>query len=479
MATQANEYMVISDGVTSVTFSDGSAGNTDYRVQDGWTPAVAHLSDSQLGGRGPYEDVTEKLDITVKGATWTAAKANVSALERLMQQAVRWARGENVAVVLVKWAPKGSTVATTAAPFQCVVLGGEFEFSQKWHQDQVTFQTNGKLTFQRRGAWIINTAVTGTSAAVANPGPYPITGMTSTNNISPADITFSTFTASSRLNFADSLPIILLAQSGSDLVLSEGEYSPLTDSAAVSDSSHNAHGGSVLRYTPTTTAEASAGLLNFTSITSSARRFSFFAALRNNSSSTTFNMRVAGLSLVDTAGSVTAGMALTPLVTIDASHTRPRFVPLGTLSMPTSLYFGYLMITASASTAASSGALDIDYVIALAVDNPYARVIQLTPPAAGASLQAYAAGIDVATISRVLSSISPAAYIGKHGAADVEYLGYYGDVYAVAASTTFQAAIMCKENANTAQWSYTGSAGSLINSLTLSVSRYNAYVAPE
>lgn len=483
MATQANEYFVITDGTTTCTFSDGAtpAGNTDYRLIDGWTPAVAHLSDSQLGGRGPYEDVTEKPDIVVKGATWTAAKANVAALERLMQQAVRWARGENVSVVLVKWAPKGSTVATTAAPFQSVILGGEFAFSAKWHQDQATFQTNGKLMFQRRGAWIINTAVTATSSAVANPGPYPITGMANANNLSPASVSFTNLAANTTINFSDSLPIVLMAQQGSDLVFVEAESVVIggAGGTAVSDSTNNARGGSIARYTPANTSENAFCNLDFSALTSTARRIAFFAAVRNNSATTNFQVRVQGQALVDTAGSAYQAFNYTPLVTIDTTHTRPRFIPLGILSTPVPLGRAYILATASASSGASSGALDIDYLVALAVDNPYARAIQLAMAGGGTSYQVYTTLYDTIIDPQPLTGLTPVAYMGKQATSDKEYMGYYGDTYPVAASTTFTAAILCKREGQTAKWGYAGSTASLNGSLTLSVSRYNAYVAPE
>jgi len=472
MATQANEYFVITDGTTTCTFSDGLAGNTDYRLVDGWAPAVAHLSDSQLGGRGPYQDVTEQAAVLVKGATWTAAKANVGALERLLQQAVRWSRGENVAVVLVKWAPKGSQVATTAAPFQAVVLGGAFAFAQLWTQDQATFQTNGHLTFSRRGAWLLSAAVTASSASVTNPGPYPITGMTSTNNMSPAQIKLAGFLSGKVIDTTDSKPILLMAQQDSDLQIAEAEAASAVAYSIVGVGASNARGGSILRYTPTGTTAAFSAEIAYASATAAARRWAFYAALANNSATTTFKIRVGALIRANATGPVNEIVAFTRSVPIDTATTNPRFVPLGIVSLPGQLRSIQLELTASSP----SGTFDVDYVIAQAVDNPYARAVQLDKQES-AGVYNYPQVSDLINDPLPLSGLAPSVYRAFETTSDIDVMGYYGDAYPVAASTTFTAAIMCKEFTGNTRFIFGSSAS--VASLTLTVSRYNAYLVPE
>src|SRR3990170_3534484 len=101
MAT--NTYLVITDGTTTVTIADGAGGATNYKFAYGtWAPAVAPLRRSQLGGRGPYGDVIEEMQLHITGSTVPNALANLATLAQLLDQAERWSRGENVSAVLIK-----------------------------------------------------------------------------------------------------------------------------------------------------------------------------------------------------------------------------------------------------------------------------------------------------------------------------------------------------------------------------------------
>src|SRR4051812_30642710 len=104
MAVQPYLYLVLTDGTTTVTFSDGANGSTNYPPQaGGWAPNVAALNQSLLGGRGPYTDVVEEITINVRGATAALCYSNLDALVRLLDQADRWwLRAENISPVLLK-----------------------------------------------------------------------------------------------------------------------------------------------------------------------------------------------------------------------------------------------------------------------------------------------------------------------------------------------------------------------------------------
>lgn len=480
MATQAFDYLAISDGTTSVVFMDGLGGFTNYRVvNEQWSPAVAHLSDSQLGGRGPYQDVTEDLDITVSGATWTAAKANVGALERLLQQATRWARGENVAVVLVKWAPKGSTVASTAAPYQAVVLGGAVEFAPRWNTDQFTFWTPAHLSFTRRGAWLLGTAVTASSSSTANPGTYAIAGMANAAGFCPTQVKLTGFTASSHPDLADCLPILLTAQQASDIQIISPYAGSTGTYTVVADSANKAVGGSVLRFTPIAGTGQTTGVFGASAMTSTARRFAFYAAVRNNSASISWQMRVYAQTLLDAEGFVIPE-GITPLVTVDTSHTRPRFVPLGVVTMPASL--SYVSVYCLPSGSAGSPTLDINYLVAQAVDNPYARALQLAPNAAAAAYTPvdFTTAWDLIVDPLALSGVAPQVWRNKPTTSNNDVSGYYGDAYPVGGSTTFAAAFLGKRSDQTSFWTYcAGGSAASPASLTLTVNRYPAYLVPE
>ena len=488
MATQAFPYLTITDGTTSVTIGDGSGGSVSYQLDalaGAWRPGIAGFSQSQLGGRGPYDDVLETMTLDVTGATAAAATSNLQTLERLIGQAERWSRGDNVAVVLIKFAPQGSTVATTAAPYQCVVMGyapganaactsGARLLMMPAAAGSTYIIPRVVLTFQRRGAWLLAAAITGTSASVANPGPYPVTGMTTHPNISPAQVKLAGFTLATHFDFDDSKPIVLLAQQGSDLQIAEAETGTIGVYTSVADAAGVARGGSVLRYTPGVTTEVFSGKITLSSMTSGARRFAFFAAVRNNSATTSFKIRVRARYIVETSVTATETVAYTPLVNIGTTHVRPRFVPLGIVTIPAPLWGMEFGVTASAA----SGTLDIDYIVALAVDNPYARAIQLDYNSANGGTYDFTTAWDLLIDPLPLSGITPVVYRNKQTTSDNLWLGYYGDVYPVAVTTTFQALIMGKRaDANTC-WAYAPAAGAAV-ALTLTVSRYNAFLVPE
>jgi hypothetical protein len=140
------------------------------------------------------------------------------------------------------------------------------------------------------------------------------------------------------------------------------------------------------------------------------------------------------------------------------------------VALPVDLVGVLFYITASAA----SGSLDIDYIIAMAVDNPYARVIQLLPIKSGG---AYATGANPSIVidPQPLAALTPS--VTKTIGALTDIFGYLGDAYPLASSTLFQAAIMCKEINNTSFWTY--AIASSAETFTVTAARLNAYLAPE
>ncbi len=476
MATQAFDYFVISDGVTTCTFQDGLGGRPNWALVDQqWSPAIAHLSTSQLGSRGPYDDVAEALDIMVNGATWNAAKDNLAKLERLMKQAVRWARGENVAVVLAKWAPKGSTVATTAAPFEAVVLAGDVTFQPDWHTDQQTFWTPAHLNFTRRGAWLLANYVVNATGNVANPGPWPITGLASYPELSPCQIKLDGFPAFTTFDVADSKPILILGAQASDIQVVAATSGTATGYTIVSDGANFAVGGSVLRYTPPNTAEHLSLFNSMTGMTSGARRFAFFGAVRSNLITTTYQIRVAALCLVDSTGPIYAIRAYTRLTTLAPANTNPFFVPLGILTLSSDLKAYQVAITASAA----AGSLDVNYVVGLAIDNLYARAIQLDQIESFGGYVGNTAASQLIVDPLPLTGLSPSVYRYFPGSLDSEMMGYYGDAWPIQSGANLGAALMAKRSDKLTRWVYSNSADNAAANLALTVSRQNAFLVPE
>ena len=125
MATQSNPYLRISDGTTTVSIADGAGGATSYPLagRQAWTPNIGTLRRDELASRAPYGLAEEQLALNITGATASAAMANLGTLARLLDQAERWRRGQNVAAVLLQYVPQGSTIHTTSVPLQCPIWG--------------------------------------------------------------------------------------------------------------------------------------------------------------------------------------------------------------------------------------------------------------------------------------------------------------------------------------------------------------------
>jgi hypothetical protein len=118
----SNPYSVLTDGTTTITFADGAGGVTNWPlIRGSWAPALPAWRDDQLGGHGYYQDVVEEFAIDVRGATASEALANLASLNRMLDQAERWAdREEGISPVLYKYRPQGSTLG---GPLQAVCLG--------------------------------------------------------------------------------------------------------------------------------------------------------------------------------------------------------------------------------------------------------------------------------------------------------------------------------------------------------------------
>ena len=82
MATQT--YLAITDGTLSATYADGNGGAMNYQfAYGGWSPTVATLRQTVLGGLSPYTEVVEEIVTHVTGATPDAEIGRASCRERV------------------------------------------------------------------------------------------------------------------------------------------------------------------------------------------------------------------------------------------------------------------------------------------------------------------------------------------------------------------------------------------------------------
>ena len=158
------QTLSISDGTTTVSLI---SGNALYLAAGGWPLAVSPPQISDLGGRGPYDDVTETITVTATGANAIPDLRNTL---RLLDQARRWARGEDVTAVTLRIRIDGSTL-TAGVVLHAAILGpdgGGGGLPADW-ADLLLINEISAITiaFRRRGLWLNPTSTAVTAANVA------------------------------------------------------------------------------------------------------------------------------------------------------------------------------------------------------------------------------------------------------------------------------------------------------------------------
>lgn len=398
----------ITNGTTDVDFL---ASTATYRVSD-WTPAVAGLQSGDLAGRGPYEDVVETMELSIKSASPSPASA-LSVVYDLMDQAARWARGEPVGEVRIYYQPTPSSEAvysTITGPVgdePMVELPSNFVLSA-----QTSVIDGVILRFRRMGLWLgaENTYDSGSAStmpvvkSVAVPDlhatGYPVKlrleGVGAwTSNLYKAFICLSAADTSD----VSATRIKLLGAT----TFAGGAYTSVNDS-----SNKPSNGSTILRYTPSTTNEVSSGNWSASTIDADVRRWGVFINYRNNHATTSFKVRVLVYS--------TGVHGYTPYLTIPGGVSDPAYAFLGFANSGGPISGVQLMVTASAA----SGSVDFDTVTLVAMDSPRtAHVVAV----ADASVKSSLSGDDFIIDHRLLSHIQPAVYFDETVDRPVPYRG--------------------------------------------------------
>ncbi len=455
MATQAFPYLAIMDssGSPSVVIADGLGGVTNAPlIRWSWDPGVTAFNDSPLGPR--YIDVVERFSLNVRGADAAAAMANMQTLAQLLIQAERWRNGVVVNPVIMKFAPQGSTIVSTASPYQALVLGrargdgSALTLGERFPDVGMLREALGsKIALLRQGAWIGADETPAASSSAANPTVHNVT-LTSNLNASPLTISLGGF--SNNAAFPSSFLLV-----GSGISIAEAEAATAAGFTSVADAANNARGGSVLRYTPASTSFAATGVIS----TQSWQRIAIYAAIRNNSASATFQIYATG-----TYG---ATVVQTPITPIDTSTTQPRIVYLGTLYAPPSA-FQDIRLNVAASTTSGPPTLDIDYVALLKLDDEFGYALALDPLSFS-----FAGAHSIVVDHRLLTQLTPDVRSSAAVGGQFYRFTYHGPARMYFAGTTVQATWLAT---NGTSWRYTQS-GSVVNT-NLTVIRSNAYVTP-
>ncbi len=472
MPTQANHYLILTDGTDTATFADGVGGATAFKLQSDWSPSVAQLRRSAMGGRGPYEDVAENWPFSVNGSTPAAATANLALLNRLLEKAERFERGEADAPVLVKFAPLGSTVAASGSPYQARVLGygggaalnlGSRYFDAPVAVSAGAYRINGlHLRFMRQGAWLL-TEDSASSAATDNGELITFTMAGAINQPSPTRLTATNYGQyeSSTRGFhggfllmgepvGGSASITQLAAAGASL----GAYTSVASDA-------NSRNANMLRYTPAATSEVFSAALNPT-LPSSTTLVAVFASIRH-STTVDFVVRM----LLDS----NIRQAMTPRVAIPAQATSyPRWWFLGIVPYKSGITPDLKLACKAASVSSS-----IDFDSLVLADAQAISALALNVPANDPVALANEKGtLDLD--HRLLSAITPQVVEGSRA------VPYAGDAVPTTSLATVYAMLLASGGGTSSagnSWRQADTTSGAVLQNVWNLYRRMAYLVPE
>ncbi len=463
-------FLAFSDGTTTCTVADGLGGATNYRLAyETWHPKIADLVESELGG-SVYERVTERLTLNVYGASEAAAYANLQTLIQLLQQAGRWARGENVGVVLLQFSPAGASVSSRTSPLQAKIWRADFEIGSAIYDPDARVLRNVHASITRDGEWMHTTEVKGYSVQTPATGNVAFTANLKT--ISPVRVKARI----DQITAGDIYEPVYLWYTPSDnrlVVFSAELLSNGSDWLSQADAANYAQNGSVIRCTPTSVAETTSGSVGTSaSILSTARRFALYAAVRNNSASVSWLLR-GQLDCRDANGGVGGSpAAYTRQNLIDTSSTNPRIICLGTAAIAAPHYS--LRLKATPSSIAGTPTLDIDWVLVQAIDDVRSgclmlnRLNQDSTPATGT--------YEIEFDPRELSAISPSMNMTDSVPTSAPY-SFTGGLACVSDGSSFSTCLAALSRLYPARWRPVDNAAAQTFSFTLT--RRKCYVVPE
>lgn len=460
----------ITDGTTTVDLIWHSTANTKYRLErDGWAPAVAPLSLSDLGGGGTYESVDEEIALDVYGTSAAAALANLDTLNTLLDQAERfWRLNQVVSPVKLQFSPNGST----AGPLQCLIRGrakgdesAGLSLDVKALSAIKGFRIPVRIRLARNGLLLANTE-TATSAS-GSVGDLLTTTMPSTAaHASPIDAQITGF---GDFDVGQPFPdmFFLFAPSSSLINIQEAEAMATGAFTSVADG-NGCRGAAVLRYTPAGTTLV--GSASSSGMTMAAKTIAFFAMVRNNSATTSFDINVA----------MSAGTHAkrTAPVTIDTSSLLPRAVALGIIAHDNELSGESYGLEIAAS--AASGTLDIDAIYALGINDETSAAVQVTgfDLSTGSGFSLFT-DMSIRIASEVLTATEPSVK-WREGTTATERgrLQYDYDPFLMSKGATVYCAVLAPGGpGGTNRWRYSTSAPA-VETVALQVTRYPAYPVP-
>jgi hypothetical protein len=432
----------ISDGTTTVDFLTDSA----YRVLH-WSPAVARRLPDAQAGWGLYEDVMEEMTLFIGGSS---ALDKLSKLQLLMDNADKFGRGESAAPVLIVYEAVGASSILTA-----VILGDTEIILPDNYPLVSSIQAIDPviLRFKRRGLWLDTTPDTSASASAAHPEVVTISSLTAVDADSPLDITIDGL---DEYISWDHPFFILKGLDTTNLVIVEAENLASGAWTSVADSAADAK-GNVLRYTPAGTTESGSASYSSHSLDSGVTLWGVFLNYRNNSGSTSFEVRVRiGIDIY------------TPTLFVPAGLTTPQWVFMGMAAVP---QFTNEVLQVLCTASAASGSIDFDSIALIALDSPAnGQVLEIGTGGPGY----ITLDDDFKVNGQLLSSLAPTVYRGS-----IQYtLAYRGSPLFILPAGRTSCAVALLATGPTISWRAVNGAGTPYSG-TFTVSQSMGYVTLE
>lgn len=356
------------DGTTTLMLTDGNA----YALQEGgWAPAVHVRRGSSLGGMGYYNDGTESITINVYGTSAANCLANLAALSAMLDAAQAWSDEETDTPIMLLCQMQGSSTI-----WQAVIVGAESRTdapltltSNTADYLPVAAIEGVQLTIRHR-PWTGLTSTTGGSSGVASgeiltatpgglagPATYP----------SPLQIVL---TPNARAQDVNAGSVLAVTHSADAIYLHDAALQVTTGFSTVTDTTNHSRSGTVLRRTSTTAPGDWWPTIPILS-TLHARSIAVYATVRANSASPQWAIRL-------------RYKPWDPSVVLDGPEqaipqiTTPQVIYLGTVTMNLdTAHSPYIGLAVKCDTTSGSPTLDIDYLMAVALDDPGDHVIVL------------------------------------------------------------------------------------------------------
>lgn len=488
MAVQAYPYLIMTDGTDTVTFQDATGALANWQLQtEGWTPQIAGVRQSELAGSGPYGEVVETITCNVIGTTAALCYANLETLTRLLDKASRWwLKNESISPVLLKYAPQGSTISSTATPLVATVLGrvGDEPLNgtalpKDMGEAGILFEIDGvTITFARQGVWTLGNE-SASVAAAANPAVLSVTMPSTPKTLSPEMLQLTGFTTAAATGAIDVPSGYVITGTNLDLQQAESPFSSSLAAGATytstADAAARASGGNVGRLAHAAAALNIESVLNFIpALSGTPTLVAVYCTYRNNTNSA-WTIRASGGYGILTAASITQAFA--PTVVIPGSATNPTVLYLGTLANRNGISFISLNIAVTAIVGAAT--LDFDTIVFVDLSTNEASVIAVN--GARATLGAAVASQAVTlTVNNDPAVQSPDVRLSLAGG-NVVPQSYSGPATLNSKGATAKAIWYATHlyGGVTPYWTTQNVGGSAILNIGATVSRKPGYVTPQ